>query len=192
MPRDESGYLQTIKAKFIEEFDSGLRPSIVDYVRQYPQYAEELMDFMTAYIQWSAQEEREPKNEPEVTDDEVDQLARRWMQTLQSPPTFAQRISQLGLTGTEFERLLRLPRTLLADAFRLGVRLPAEAWSQLEVILNLNPPEIAGLFGPAAAKAFAEPNGAPGRETFADLLERHSRSIADDDLKYWQSLADRP
>ena len=49
MDREQEEFVQRITARYVEETRSGQRPVISDYLARYPQYADEIADFVAYY-----------------------------------------------------------------------------------------------------------------------------------------------
>jgi hypothetical protein len=178
--------IDTIKDLFSREFLDGKKPTLASYIAKYPEWTDELTDFILSFAMLHA----EPVSEFE-TSAEAEAAMRRGLSASQSlARSIADRMSEVGLTEAEFCTRVRAPMEIFALFHRNHVLGGAKKFYRaVAKALSLSELQSRRLLAPQALalKASKKPDVTP--KTFGDILDELMKHqiISSEDYAYWKS-----
>lgn len=151
MDREREEFVQRITARYVEEVRTGLRPNVSDYLVRYPEYADEIADFIAYFHAFEGDLPYETHSMPVLSGQFQGAIDTAWERVL---PSLGQPTSTItSLLGTAAKRHL----TVSQLAERLG--LSKDILLKLEqhtIIATTIPGELITLL----AKVLQEPSSA--------------------------------
>jgi hypothetical protein len=115
MPQEnETGLAwETVQLQYIREWQDGHAPTLQEFVRRYPQWSDELTDFV---LNWLPMQNAANLADATVSPTTTALIAQAVQQTTTAPRTLTEARQQLGWSPGRFARELNLPE-------RIGVQL---------------------------------------------------------------------
>jgi len=151
MDREREEFVQRITARYVEEVRTGLRPNVSDYLVRYPEYADEIADFIAYFHAFEGDLPYETQSMPVLSGQFQGAIDTAWERVL---PSLGRPTSTItSLLGTAAKRHL----TVSQLAERLG--LSKDILLKLEqhtIIATTIPGELITLL----AKVLQEPSSA--------------------------------
>ena len=151
MDREREEFVQRITARYVEEVRTGLRPNVSDYLVRYPEYADEIADFIAYFHAFEGDLPYETQSMPVLSGQFQGAIDTAWERVL---PSLGRPTSTItSLLGTAAKRHL----TISQLAERLG--LSKDILLKLEqhtIIATTIPGELITLL----AKVLQEPSSA--------------------------------
>ena len=203
--RESAAGLRLAKIRFIEDWEAGLNPTVQQYIARHPEFADELADFIMAFVatEKAVAAVPEPEQPTGLSERALERAAaRRATQavlTAQTPTLLdlakASGISMLNLTKAVNlcnEAALRLVRGEVLDPPRDLIRLLARvldrAEEEIAAVISKPVPHQVLLTGHHRTIG-DEPLAAPTLKqvTFAQLLEECS-DLTDEQKQFWQKI----
>ncbi|TME05550.1 MAG: hypothetical protein E6I80_16495 [Chloroflexi bacterium] len=115
MDREREEFVQRITARYVEEVRTGLRPNVSDYLVRYPEYADEIADFIAYFHAFEGDLPYETQSMPVLSGQFQGAIDTAWERVL---PSLGRPTSTItSLLGTAAKRHL----TVSQLAERLGV-----------------------------------------------------------------------
>lgn len=176
--------IDDIKDEFSQAFFEGKKPTLTEYAQRYPEFAEELTDFILSFAELTAVE---PESlEPTELSERA--LVRGLSASKAKAKTVAARLQELGLAQAAFVNELRAPMELLALFHRTHVTSGAERFVRaLARTLGLTEAQSRNMLAPRALAHRSK--GAPRAkaQTFSQLVEElYSKDLmSKEDRDYW-------
>lgn len=115
MDREREEVVQRITARYVEEVRSGHQPDIGDYLARYPQFADEIANYIAYYHAFEEDLPGETRGVPVLSEQSQEAINTAWGRIVQSQAHSTDKIASL----LERARELRLDISQLAD--KLGV-----------------------------------------------------------------------
>lgn len=151
MDREREEFVQRITARYVEEVRTGLRPNVSDYLVRYPEYADEIADFIAYFHAFEGDLPYETPSMPVLSGQFQGAIDTAWERVL---PSLGQPTSTItSLLGTAAKRHL----TVSQLAERLG--LSKDILLKLEQH-TINATTIPGELITLLAKVLQEPSSA--------------------------------
>lgn len=122
MDREQEEVVQRITARYVEEARSGHQPDIGDYLARYPQFADEIANYIAYYHAFEEDLPGETRSVPVLTKQSQEAINTAWGRIVQSQAQSADRISSLVGRARE----LHLDISQLADKLGLSVDIVAK------------------------------------------------------------------
>src|SRR5947209_18736953 len=95
MDREQEEVVQRITARYVEEVRSGHQPDIGDYLARYPQFADELANYIAYYHAFEADLPCETPAMPVLSEQSQEAINTAWERIVQSQTQSAARIASL-------------------------------------------------------------------------------------------------
>lgn len=207
MDREREELVQRITARYVEEVRSGHRPDISDYLAHYPQYADEIADFVAYYHTFEGDLPCETHNMPVLSGQfqgAIDTAWERVLPTLGQPTstitsllgtaakrhlTVSQLVERLGLSG---DILLKLEQHAIN-----ATTIPRELMNQLANVLQEPSSAVQAFFGIpqrqqtlqiAEAQAIYQVDEVGGQaQSFREAIEE-SEQLSEEQRQAWYTL----
>lgn len=122
MDREQEEVVQRITARYVEEVRSGHQPDIGDYLARYPQFAEEIANYIAYYHAFEEDLPGEMHSMPVLSEQSQEAINTAWGRVVQSQAQSADRIFSLVRRARE----LHLDISQLADKLGLSVDVVAK------------------------------------------------------------------
>lgn len=122
MDREQEEVVQRITARYVEEVRSGHQPDIGDYLARYPQFAEEIANYIAYYHAFEEDLPGETHSMPVLSEQSQEAINTAWGRVVQSQAQSADRIFSLVRRARE----LHLDISQLADKLGLSVDVVAK------------------------------------------------------------------
>lgn len=203
MERAREETLMRITAQFVAEQESGQSPRLEDYARRYPQYVDEITDFVTYYYAVEAGLPTDTTSVPSLSPSSLAALGRAWERVDALPASESSALSALA-------RRKRYTLTQLADTLDLSVdlveqlarrqldpaTLPYELLQRLAYALVQSISVVRqalGIIEPPATPILAETHGPynlPPRQSFRAAVEA-SPQLSAAQKNLWQMILER-
>jgi hypothetical protein len=117
MDREQEEVVQRITARYVEEVRSGRQPDIGDYLARYPQFAEEIANYIAYYHAFEADLPGETPGMPVLSEQSQEAINTAWGRIVQSQTQSTDKIASL----LEWARELHLDISQLADKLGISV-----------------------------------------------------------------------
>jgi len=178
-PNGQSNDLGAIKLQYIQEWEDGQRPTLQDYVVRYPEFEDELTEFVTDFLQLETVRIEDTLQPPSSAAERA--LARVLAGVFRPANSLREVRKGMGWSHAYIARELNLPPTVVVQLERGALRdWPAKLEARLSRTVCRTPAEVAVLLGvPSTSSAVAahycangspEPGSSPVR-TFREALE---------------------
>lgn len=189
MSPNQFNQIDTIKEEFIQEWNDGQNPTLSAYLHRYPEFAEELTQFVMAFALLHAV----PLEPTEPSEDARQAMLRGLSAGQAKTRTVAARLKEIGMTEAELAKRIRSPIELLGVFHSSLVEaVPQEFWKRLASALSLSQIQSRQMLAPRNL-AFRRQKGAmPNPRTFADIVEelRQKELLSDEDYSFWKAEAE--
>lgn len=204
MDRKQEEIVQRVTARYIEEVRSGHQPALSDYLARYPQFADEIADFIAYYHAVEVDLPRETDHMPILSAQFHEAIDTAWERVAQSQGQVTGKvISLLAMAGE-----LRLTLSQLAD--KLGIStdmvlklerhaietssIPGELITLLTKVLQQPPQAVQAFLGVTARQQVADARASyriDGQlQSFREALEE-STQLSEDQRRRWRALLDQ-
>jgi transcriptional regulator with XRE-family HTH domain len=157
MDREQEEFVQRITALYVEEVRSGQRPVISDYLARYPQYADEIADFVAYYHAFEVDLPDETRNIPVLSGQFQGAVDTAWERVVPSQIQTANTITSLlgaarkrHLTVSQLAEGLGLSDDILAKLEQRAINattIPGELIKLLADVLQEPSSAVQGFFG---------------------------------------------
>lgn len=204
MDRKQEEIVQRITAHYVEEVRSGHQPAISDYLARYPQFADEIADFIAYYHAVEVDLPREIDHMPILSAPFHEAIDVAWERVAQSQGQATGKVNSLLAMAGE----LRLTLSQLAD--KLGISadivlkleqhaieassIPGELITLLAKVLQQPPHVIRAFFGITTGQQVADARASyrvDGQlQSFREALEE-SAQFSEDQRRRWRELLDQ-
>ncbi|HLZ80658.1 MAG TPA: hypothetical protein VKP04_03440 [Ktedonobacteraceae bacterium] len=213
MDREQEEFVQRITARYVEEARSGQRPFIGDYLARYPQYADEIADFVAYYHAFEVDLPDETRIIPVLSGQfrgAVDTAWERVVATeIQTSSTFTSLLGAAGkrqFTVFQLAERLGLSDDILAKLERRAINattIPGELIRLLADVLQEPSSVVQAFFGisqsyqkhqafqalhVAEAQAVYQANG--NEQSFREVIEE-SVLLSEERRHAWIAIMDR-
>lgn len=197
--RQQRYEIQRILARYQREYHTGKAPNIEAYVQQYPQFADELIDF-AFYFHTTAADLPEPGTTPAVTLSPAAEKALAQI-SAQLPPSFPGLFKQglvAGYAPPELAETLGISWDILAklEARAINVTsIPRALMQRMAGTLNVLPDAISAyLSGATAAQAgafyYADQPPIQQQETFLEAIQASSE-LSSEQKSEWVKIIEQ-
>ena len=176
--QDEKDF-EPVKIEFIEAWNTGERPTLQDYVRRYPQFTDELIEFVLSFVPLERAAQRVA--EPPMPSASTLEIVRQTVAGAQASATnLTEARNAMKWTVNRLARELNVPKEIVMWLERGGLRQwPHKLEEKLAHCLCRTGSQVAALLRsstPAAAPAHFSARGkpqtaAPKVRTFREALE---------------------
>ena len=161
MDREREEFVQRITARYVEEVRTGLRPNVSDYLVRYPEYADEIADFIAYFHAFEGDLPYETHSIPVLSGQFQGAIDTAWERVL---PSLGQHTGTItSLLGTAAKRHLTVSQ--LAERLGLSKDILLKL-DQHTIIATTIPGELITLL----AKVLQEPSSAV--QTFFGISQR--------------------
>jgi transcriptional regulator with XRE-family HTH domain len=204
MDRKQEEIVQRITARYIEEVRSGHQPNMSDYLARYPQFADEIADFIAYYHAVEVGLPHETDQMPILTEQFHEAIDTAWERVAQSQGQATSKVTSLLARARE----LHLSLSQLAD--KLGVSadvvlklerrtieassIPGELITLLAKVLQQPSQVIQAFFGITVQQRVTEARTSyrvDGQvQSFREAIEE-SAQLSEDQRRRWRELLDR-
>ncbi len=157
MDREQEEFVQRITARYVEEARSGQRPVISDYLVRYPQYADEIADFVAYYHAFEVDLPDETRKIPALSGQFRGAVDTAWERVMPSQIQMANTITSLlgaarkmHLTVSQLAERLGLSNDILEKLERRAINattIPGELIKLLADVLQEPSSEVQAFFG---------------------------------------------
>lgn len=204
MDRKQEEIVQRITARYVEEVRSGHQPAMSDYLARYPQFADEIADFIAYYHAVEVDLPHETDQMPILTEQFHEAIDTAWERVGQSQGQVTGKVTSLLARARE----LHLSLSQLAD--KLGVSadvvlkleqhtieassIPGELIALLAKVLQQPSQVVQAFFGITVqqrvteARAYYRVDGQV--QSFREAIEE-SAQLSEDQRRRWRELLDR-
>ena len=181
--------IDDIKDEFSSEFIVGKKPTLTQYLERYPQFADELTDFILTFAQINAV----PIEVEEPTPEAEEAMERALSASRTHARSIAERMTELGLTKDQLARVLHAPMDLFALFHRNHVSPEPRSFVRaVAKALKLTEMQSRRMLAPQALSYRAKGAPKPAVKTFEQLVdELHANNlISQEDRAYWLAQGD--
>lgn len=185
----KSPNIDDIKDEFSSEFIEGKKPTLTQYLGRYPQFADELTDFILTFAQLNAV--------PVEVEAPTAEAERAMERALSASRTHArniiERMAELGLTKDQLARDLHAPMDLFALFHRNHVSPePTRFIRAMAEALQLTEMQSRRMLAPQALSYRAKGTPQPAVKTFEQLIDElyDNKLISQGDRAYWLAQGD--
>jgi len=204
MDRKQEEIVQRITARYVEEVRSGHQPAMSDYLARYPQFADEIADFIAYYHAVEVGLPHETDQMPILTEQFHEAIDTAWERVAQSQGQVTGKVTSLLARARE----LHLSLSQLAD--KLGVSadvvlklerhtieassIPGELITLLAKVLQQPSQVVQAFFGITVqqrvteARAYYRVDGQV--QSFREAIEE-SAQLSEDQRRRWCELLDQ-
>jgi transcriptional regulator with XRE-family HTH domain len=204
MDRKQEEIVQRITACYVEEVRAGHQPTISDYLARYPQFADEIADFIAYYHAVEVDLPRETDQMPILSAQFHEAIDTAWERVAQSQGKVTDKVTSLLARARE----LHLTLSQLAD--KLGISadvmlklerhaieassIPGELITLLAKVLQQPSQVVQAFFGNAVrqqvadARAYYRVDGQV--QSFREAIEE-SAQLSEDQRRRWRELLDQ-
>lgn len=185
----KSPNIDDIKDEFSSDFIEGKRPTLNQFVDRYPQFADELTDFILTFAQLNAVpiEVEPPTPEAETAMERALSASRTQARTI------IERMAELDLSKDQLARDLRAPMDLLALFHRNHVSPePVRFVKAVASALKLTEMQSRRMLAPQALSYRAKGAPQPVVKTFEQLVDElySNQLISQEDRAFWLAQGD--
>lgn len=185
----KSPNIDDIKDEFSSDFIVGKKPTLTQYLDRYPQFADELTDFILTFAQLNA-----VPIEVEAPTPEAERAMQRALSASRTHArTIIERMAELGLTKDQLAQDLRAPMDLFALFHRNHVSPePSRFVKAVANVLKLTEMQSRRMLAPQALSYRAKGTPQPAVKTFEQLVDElyANKLISQEDRAYWLAQGD--
>lgn len=185
----KSPNIDDIKDEFASEFIEGKKPTLTQYLGRYPQFADELTDFILTFAQLNAV----PVEVGAPTPEAEGAMERALSASRTHARNIIERMAELGLTKDQLARDLHAPMDLFALFHRNHVSPePTRFIRAMAEALKLTEMQSRRMLAPQALSYRAKGTLQPAVKTFEQLVDElyDKKLISQEDRAYWLAQGD--
>lgn len=178
--------VDTIKDEFVEAWNNGENPTLASYLQRFPEYADELTEFIMAFAQVHAVKlvESQPSQQS------MEAMLRGLSAGQAKARTVAARLKEIGMSELELSKRLRAPIELLGVFHGNQVQdVPSTFWKKLAQALSLSEIQGRQMLAPRNLAYRASKGAVPQPRQFADVIDelQQNNLISPEDFAYWKA-----
>lgn len=178
--------VDTIKDEFVQEWNNGHNPTLASYLQRFPEYADELTEFIMAFAQVHAV----PLVESQPSDQAKEAMLRGLSAGQAKARTVAARLKEIGMSELELTKRLRTPMELLGVFHSNQIQdVPRTFWVRLAQALSLSEIQGRQMLAPRNLAYRTAKGAVPQPKQFAHVIDELQKNglISPEDYAYWKA-----